>query len=93
MLKPIEVKALFPHRIWIKYSNGEQGNVDLSHLAGKGVFKSWDDPQEFDSVHISQDGAIEWKSGIDLCPDALYMRLTGKAPEEIFSNLKTGAHA
>ncbi|MCX7839868.1 MAG: DUF2442 domain-containing protein, partial [Anaerolineae bacterium] len=38
---PIEVKPLENYRIWLKYSDGREGIVDLSHLAGKGVFALW----------------------------------------------------
>jgi len=30
---------------------------------------------------------------IDLCPDALYLRLTGKTPEDLFPALKTPVDA
>lgn len=66
-----------------------QGEVDLSHLAGRGVFRAWDTPGAFEAVHISPDGSVSWGGGLDLCPDALYLRLTGKSPEEVFPNLKT----
>ena len=61
----------------------------MSDLAGRGVFKIWADPQVFKTVHIDEGGAIAWEGGADLCPDALYFRLTGKHPEEIFPRLKT----
>ena len=31
----------------------------------------------------------EWGSDIDICPDAMYLRLTGKSPEEIFPSLRS----
>ena len=34
-------------------------------------------------------GAIEWGSEIDICPDAMYLRLTGKSPEELFPSLRS----
>jgi hypothetical protein len=40
---PIEVKAGENYQIWIKYSDGIQGVVDLSDLVGKGVFAVWKD--------------------------------------------------
>ena len=33
-------------------------------------------------------GAIEWPSGLDLCADAMYLRLTGKSAEEVFPDMK-----
>jgi len=38
MPKPTEVRPLDNYRIWVKYSDGSEGIVDLSDLAGAGVF-------------------------------------------------------
>ena len=38
MLTPVEVKALDNYRLWVKYSDGVEGVVDLSNLVGDGVF-------------------------------------------------------
>ena len=86
---PIEVKPLANYRIWIRYDDGNAGEVDLSDLAGRGVFTAWEDPAFFQSVHLASHGAVEWGSGIDLCPDALYVRLTGKSPEDLLPALRS----
>ena len=90
MTRPTEVKALGHFKIWLRYDDGIEGEVDLSDLAGRGVFKAWDDPEFFSSVQLALDGAIEWGVGIDLCPDAMYLRLIHKSPEEVFPRLKSG---
>lgn len=89
MARPIEVKALPGCRIWLRYDDGTAGEVDLSDLAGRGVFRAWNDDAFFSSVRLSSGGAIEWGAGIDLCPDAMYLRLTGKSPEEVFPALRS----
>jgi hypothetical protein len=89
MARPIDVKALSNFRIWLRYDDGTEGQVDLSDLAGRGVFKAWDDPAFFNSVRLGSHGAIEWGPDIDICPDAMYLRLTGKSPEEIFPSLRS----
>ena len=38
MLHPIEVEAREPYRIWLRYSDGVSGEIDLSDVAGMGVF-------------------------------------------------------
>jgi len=43
MTRPIKVKALPNFHIWLRYDDGTEGKVDLSDLAGRGVFKAWDD--------------------------------------------------
>jgi hypothetical protein len=93
MFEPLAVKALSEYRIWIRYTDGEEGEVDLSHLAGQGVFKLWEDEQKWKNVRIAEDGAIRWIEEVELCPDATYLKLTGKPPEEVFPNLKSKAHA
>lgn len=93
MFDPLEVKALADYRIWIRYAYGEEGEVDLSHLAGQGVFALWEDEQKWKNVRIAEDGAIRWSEDVELCPDATYLKLTGKSPAEAFPNLKSTAHA
>lgn len=89
MKKAIEVRPLSGYRIWLRYADGVEGEVDLSHLAGRGVFKVWADRKVFEDVHVDESGAIAWSGALDLCPDALYLRLTGKAVDELFPKLKT----
>lgn len=88
MARPLEVKALPNFRLWLRYDDGTEGEVDLSDMAGRGVFKAWDDLAFFNSVRWGTHGAIEWGDAIDICPDAMYLQLTGKAPEDVFPNLK-----
>jgi len=87
MFKPIEVKALPGYKLWIKYDDGVEGEVNLSHLAGKGVFSLWNDYAAFEKVCLGRHGEIAWSDEIDICPDKVYMDLTGKPPEELFPKL------
>ena len=41
MIRPVEVRPLPNYRIWLRYADGTEGEVDLSHLAGQGVFAVW----------------------------------------------------
>jgi hypothetical protein len=86
---PIEVTPREGHRIWLRFDDGVEGEVDLSDLVGKGVFEAWADRSFFGAVHIGPQGQIAWSEQIDLCPDALYLRITGKSPEALFPNLRT----
>lgn len=84
----LEVRPLQNFRLWVRYSDGEQGEVDLSDLAGRGVFSAWDAAGSFESVRVGPHGEVAWDEDIELCADAVYMRLTGKAAEEVFPALK-----
>lgn len=88
MFKPIAVKAVTPYKIWVKFSDGVEGTVDLSHLVGQGVFASWNETGKFEKVFIdSESQTVAWDENTDLCPDTLYMQITGKTVEEIFPRL------
>lgn len=88
MPRPIEVRPLSPYRLWLRYDDGVEGEVDLSHLAGRGVFEAWGDPSLFKSVRLGPQEELVWGDRIDLCLDAVHMRLTGKRPDEVVP----GAH-
>lgn len=94
MFKPVAVTPLPDYKLRIRYADGVEGEVDLSHLVGKGVFALWNDPNTFGKVGIGGSGEIQWSDEVALCPDALYMEITGKSPEEVFPNLaKATVHA
>lgn len=84
----IEVKPLDNYQLWVRFSDGVEGVLDLSDLVGKGVFASWQDYKEFEKVHVGPSGEVAWDDHIDLCPDAIYLKITGKKPEEIFPKLR-----
>lgn len=94
MFRIVDAKPLPGFKLRLRYSDGAEGVVDLSHLAGKGVFQAWDRSGAFEDISIGSAGEIRWGDAVDLCPDALYMQLTGKSPDEVFPSLKrAGAHA
>lgn len=85
---PVEVRSLERYRLRVKYSDGTEGVADLSGLVGKGVFALWNDYEEFKKVHIGASGEIAWSEEIDVCPDAIYLKATGKKPEDLFTRLR-----
>jgi len=88
MVRPVLVRSLPNYRIYLEFSDGVKGEVDLSDLAGKGVFQAWNDYRFFEEVSIGHDRQIQWDDSIELCPDSLYLKLTGKTPEELFPKLR-----
>ena len=83
MVRPTEVEPREGYRTWLRYSDGASGEIDLSYLAGRGVFKCWNHRASFEAMHIAPAGGIAWGDDAELCPDALYMRLTGKSVAEL----------
>lgn len=90
-MRLVEVKALGGHLVWVRFDDGREGEINLSHLAGQGVFAAWEQPGEFEKVSIGSGGEASWACGVDLCADALYLRLTGKTAQELFPALSAEA--
>lgn len=81
--KIIEVKAIAPYKLWLRYANGETGEVDLAKWSGKGILKKWDDGVYFQKVFIPADHqAVAWDDELELCPNTLYLEMIGKQYEE-----------
>lgn len=87
----LEIKALPDYKLWLRFDDGVEGTVDLSHLVGRGVFAAWNDPMAFQKARLSNYGAPAWGESIDLCPDSLYLAMTGQRPEELFPALRRAA--
>ena len=77
-----KVEALDNYSIFVWFSDGVQGIIDLNHLAHKGVFHEWDNNNLFSQVHIDDYGAIAWNADIDICPDNVYLQLRGLTFEQ-----------
>ena len=87
MIQPVLVRALPNYRVYLEFSDGAEGEIDLSDLAGRGVFEAWNDYSFFQKVHIGEHREVKWNEDVELCSDSLYLRLTGKTPEELFPKL------
>ena len=88
LIKPVTVRPLAQFRIYLEFSDGTKGEIDLSELLHKPVFGSLRDRSLFEKVHLGDHREIRWNEEIELCADSLYLQLTGKTPEELFSSLR-----
>ena len=87
-ITPVKVKTLEGYRIWVRFNDGEEGELDLKSYAEKPWFKPWQDRTVFENVHISPYDALIWgddpdESDMGICSLSLYMELTGKSWEEL----------
>ena len=93
-MKIVAAIPLAHFHVSLRFDNGATGTVDLSHLAGHGVFHAWQQEGVFEQLSISPVGALQWPGDLDLCPDALYLQMTGKSAAEIFPLVQPSlAHA
>ncbi len=88
MPKLAQVQARDAYQLWVRYSDGVEGIVDLSDFAGQGVFALWNDYEEYRKAHVGSSGEIAWNEQVDIDSDAIYHKITGKKPEDIFPKLR-----
>ena len=85
------VRPLPGYHLRLIFDNGTEGDADLSGLVGRGVFAALAEGDVFRQVQIGPSGELLWPNGLDLCADALYMRITGQSPADVFPSLKREA--
>lgn len=67
------------YRIRLKFEDGSRGTVDLSgYIKPDTVFEAFSDKEYFKGFHIEY-GTLVWGEGeVDIAPETLYERATGK---------------
>jgi Protein of unknown function (DUF2442) len=88
LIKLRTVRPLAKFRIYLEFSDGTKGEIDLSDLLNKPVFEKLKDPDLFERVYIGDHREIRWDEEIELCADSLYLQLTGQSPEDLFPALR-----
>ncbi len=81
--RAIDVSAVKPYSIKVKFEDLTEGIWDLSYLKDKPIFKKWSNSEFFNKVHIDQETfAIAWDEDIEICPDTLYLNINGLSFEQ-----------
>jgi len=79
----VQVTPLPDYKIQVTFNDGVVGIEDLKpHIFGRDgtVFSQLRDPKEFARPYIVL-GAVTWPCGVDIAPDALWERITGRYGE------------
>jgi hypothetical protein len=71
------------YRIHVTFADGVEGVIDLSADVGRGVFAPLLDQAFFRTVHIGRYGQIAWSEDLEICSDAAYQEIIGKASVEM----------
>lgn len=86
--KIIAIKAIEKYKLQIHFNDDTQGIYDLSHLAGKGVFKVWDTDNTFFKVFIdTTSGAISWPGEIELDTLNIYCKIKGISSDTYLNSI------
>jgi hypothetical protein len=77
----VEVRALDGYRVFLRFDDGVQGELDLEPLLSPfdGVFEPLRDLARFREVFVDHEGGtIAWPSNVDLAPEVLYSLVSGR---------------
>ncbi|MFM9943439.1 MAG: DUF2442 domain-containing protein [Hyphomicrobiaceae bacterium] len=76
LCKVIEIKAIAPFSIRVRFNDGRAGVHDCSaDIAGEGpIVKALQEPAYFARVFLEA-GSPTWPNGFDMCPDWLRMQM------------------
>jgi hypothetical protein len=74
LLRVTALRYVGDHVLWLEFSDGVQGEVDLAQALDGPVFEPLRDPREFARVRLGPE-TIEWPNGADWAPESLHARL------------------
>ena len=77
-LHVLEARYLSDHRVWLRFSDGTSGEVDLSGELDGPVFGPLRDVELFKRFTIYHH-TLAWENGADLAPEFLHQRLRAAA--------------
>lgn len=81
MLHIEDAKYIKDYKVWVRFNNGQAGEVDLSDFLWGPVFEPLKNKKLFKTLHVDPVlETIAWDNGADLAPEALLAKLK-------FSNL------
>ncbi len=90
MIRILKATVIEDYKIEISFSDGAKGVADLSSLVKSELFGKLSDKEAFSRFRIVREGrALSWDEDLELCSDSLYLKVTGKRPEDILPGFKT----
>ena len=73
MVSVRKAKPLDSHTLWLKFSDGLEGEADISEYVWGPAFEPLGDPNYFARVRVSRlTGTVVWPNGADIAPETLY---------------------
>ena len=83
MLEVKSARHVRDYRVWIEFSNGERGEVDLEPDLWGSVFEPLRDPERFRAFTVSPVlHTLAWDNGADFAPEHLLEKLPSHLPQE-----------
>lgn len=69
----LQAKYLGGHRVWVRFDDGVEGEIDLGEELRGEMFEPLRDPAYFGAFHV--DETLTWPNGADFAPEFLRERL------------------
>ena len=81
MIWVTDAKTLPDYRLWVRFSDGMEGEVDLKGFIAadtRPIVAALRDPTTFSAIRLEMDTVV-WGNGFDLAPEFLYTRAMAHA--------------
>ncbi len=76
MIRVLEVRHVAGYRLWLRFSDGAVGEIDLSGELWGPVFEPLRDLEQFQKVQVNPElHTISWPNGADLAPEFLHSQI------------------
>lgn len=76
MVRVLEARYVRGHTLWLRFSDGLQGEVDLSAELEGEIFEPLKDPRVFADFSVHPDlHTLAWPNGADFAPEFLHERV------------------
>jgi Protein of unknown function (DUF2442) len=76
--KLTEIRVLDGYRVWVRFDDGAQGEVDFSQKPRTGVYTPWQDYNYFRTARIGEFGDLVWDDQVDFSADSLWRAILGQ---------------
>ncbi len=79
MISVKQAKYVEDYKIWLQFSNGEEGVVDFADLLDRyTAAQPLKDKAEFQNFYLDEWPTLAWPCGFDYSPEGLYALATGR---------------
>ena len=79
MVHVVEAQYRGGHKVWLRFSDGQSGELDLSAELSGEVFEPLRDPSTFAAFRV--DVTLTWPNGADFAPEFLYEEMRRHSAE------------
>lgn len=82
MIWVTEAKALPDYRLWVRFSDNTEGDVDLKDFIAsdaRPIVAALLDKAAFSTIRVEMDTVV-WANGFDLAPEFLHAQVKARTP-------------